>query len=84
MDSPASPEDAPAAQSMADEIEELLQYRLTLSPELKHRSIHIRPGIGGAILIEVDGEFFDGVGDIIDGAVSEFIQSTIREWEARQ
>lgn len=77
-------EDAPALQTMADEIEELLQYRLTLTPEFAQRSIHIRQGAGGEIRIEVDGEFYDGVGEVTDDDVREFIQSTIREWEVRQ
>ncbi len=70
--------------SMAEEIEELLQYRLTLDPNLARRSIHIRPAHHGNISIEVDGQSFEGIGDIRDETVRDFIQAVIQEWEARQ
>ena len=70
--------------SMAEQIEELLQLRLTATPELAQRSIHIRPALDGGVRIEVDGKFYEGVGDVADQHIREFIQSTIREWEARQ
>ena len=69
---------------MAEQIEELLQLRLTATPELAQRSIHIRPALDGGVRIEVDGKFYEGVGDVADQHIREFIQSTIREWEARQ
>ncbi len=86
MATPSSEGDAePAAElSMAEEIEELLQFRLTMTPDMAHHSIHIRPGVGGGIRIEVDGQHYDGVGDVPDADVREFIQATTREWEARQ
>jgi hypothetical protein len=70
--------------TMAEEIEELLQYRLTLNPDLAQRSIHIRPAHHGGVLIEVDGQSFDGVGEVEDETARDFIQSVIQEWEARQ
>ncbi|NDJ54125.1 MAG: hypothetical protein GYB68_13730 [Chloroflexi bacterium] len=77
-------EEEEAARSMAEEIEELLQYRLTLTPNMAHRSVHIRGTPSGNIRIEVDGQFFETVGDVADNAVREFIISVIREWESRQ
>lgn len=73
-----------SARSMADEIEELLQLRLTQNTELSHRSVHIRPAEGGAIRVEVDGQSYDGVGSVTDEPIREFIQDIIRQWEARQ
>jgi hypothetical protein len=78
---PAQPE---VLKSMSEEIEELLQYRLTITPELIHRSIHIRESHGGAIQVEVDGQYFDGVGDVPDEMIKNFLQDIIREWEARK
>ncbi len=69
---------------VADQIEEVLQYRLGLNLDLMHRSIHIRPGAQGTIRIDVDGISYESVGDISDAPVREFIQSVINEWEARQ
>jgi hypothetical protein len=79
---PEEEEEGP--KTIADQIEELLQYRLTLSPTLSNRSIHIRPAVDGGVRIEVDGQWYGGVDDVEDVEIREFIRSTIREWEARQ
>jgi hypothetical protein len=81
---PGEPEEEIDTRPMAEQIEELLQYRLTSSPDLRHRSIHVRSAADGGVRIEVDGRYYDGVGDVEDEDVREFIQSIIREWEARQ
>lgn len=70
--------------TIADEIEELLQIRLARTPEMAQRSIHVRSTPDGGVRIEVDGAFFPGVSEVTDVEVREFIQATIREWEARQ
>ncbi|HOA25801.1 MAG: hypothetical protein WBH90_14810 [Aggregatilineales bacterium] len=69
---------------IAEQIEELLQYRLSQTPELAHRSIHIRPAIDGGIRIEVDGRTYEGIGDVDDDEIRAFLQETVRQWEARQ
>ena len=68
---------------MGEQIEELLQQRLSANPELTHRSIHIHSTAGGGIEVEVDGRFYDSVGDVSDVEVQSFLQDVIREWEAR-
>ncbi len=70
--------------SMAAQIEELLQVRLLQNQEYKGRSIHIRPSTDGGVVIVVDGTYYDGVGDVDEEGVQEFILEVIREWEARQ
>jgi hypothetical protein len=80
----AEPEEVVDARPMAEQIEELLQYRLMGSPDLRHRSILVRSSADGGVRIEVDGRFYDGVGDVEDAEVRAFIQSIIQEWEARQ
>lgn len=80
----AEPEESVDVRPMAEQIEELLQHRLTASPGLRQRSIHVRSAADGGVRIEVDGRFYDGVGDVEDEDVRNFIQSIIREWEARQ
>ena len=69
---------------MAEMIEDLLQYRLMAHPEYVHRSIHIRPTIDGGLRIEIDGSFYEGIGDLTDEEVRTFLQEIVREWEARQ
>jgi hypothetical protein len=80
----AAPEEEIDVRPVAEQIEELLQFRLTASDELRHRSIHVRPTVDGGVRIEVDGRFYDGVDAVEDEEVRTFIQSVIREWEARQ
>lgn len=70
--------------SIAEEIEEILQRRLQEHPEYRFRVMHIRQAPDGGVRVEVDGQFFDGVGDVSDEGARSFIQSVIREWEARQ
>jgi hypothetical protein len=81
---PTEPEEEIDVRPMAEQIEELLQFRLMGSDDLRHRSIHVRSAADGGVRIEVDGRFYNGVGDVEDEAVRTFIQSIIREWEARQ
>ncbi len=77
-------EPTPPTGSIAEQIEELLQYRLTQSPRFRHRSIHVRSNLDGSLRIEVDGRSYDHVGDVDDVEVRDFLQDVIREWEARQ
>jgi hypothetical protein len=69
---------------VADQIEEVLQFRLGQNPDMARRSIHIRPGAQGMIRIEVDGISHESIADVADEQVRSFIQSVINEWEARQ
>ncbi len=72
------------ARSIADEIEEILQLRLREHPEYRFRVMHIRQAPDGGVRVEVNGQFFEGVGEVSDEGARAFIQSVIREWEARQ
>jgi hypothetical protein len=74
----------PKPKSMADEIEELLQYRLALDASFSRRSIHIRSSEDGTIFVEVDGATFDGISEVSDIDVRAFLQSIVQEWEARK
>ena len=69
--------------SLADEIDELLQYRLAMHPSLAHRSIKVRPSFGGGVRIVVDDASYENVDEVPDAEVREFIQTTIQEWNAR-
>lgn len=80
---PDTAEETEVPKTIADEIEEMIQYRLGMTPALTGRSIHIRSAMGGGIRVEVDGHGFDSVSDVTDSEVLAFIQSVIREWEAR-
>lgn len=65
-------------------IEAYLQYKKQFSPEYAQRSIHVLPALGGGVRIEVDGTYFESVGDVADPEVRAFLQATIQEWQKRQ
>jgi hypothetical protein len=65
-------------------IEAYLQYKKQFSPEYAQRSIHVLPAMGGGVRIEVDGTYFESVGDVADPEVRAFLQTTIQEWQKRQ
>jgi hypothetical protein len=75
--------DKPAI-SIADQIEDLLQARIADDPAYEQRSIHIKPALDGGVRIEVDGTYYDGVGDVEDEAVRALLVAVVREWEERQ
>jgi hypothetical protein len=70
--------------SIPDQIEQVLQKHLADLPQYADRSIHVRPSPFGGVRIEVDGEFYEGVGDVADDEVRALIQNAVREWEQHQ
>lgn len=70
--------------SIAEEIEDLLQERLRDRPEFAGRDIHVRPALSGGVTIEVDGQFFEGVGEVTDEAVRALLTEVVRTWEQGQ
>ncbi len=67
--------------SIADQIEDLLQERLREMPQFAGRTIHVRPALSGGVQIEVDGKFYEGVGDVDDEEVHALLMAVVREWE---
>lgn len=70
--------------NIAAAIETYLQFKRQQTGALPGRRVHIRSGVGGAVVIEVDGRFFDAVSDIDDDEVRTYISQTIAEWQERQ
>lgn len=68
--------------SMAGQIETLLQARLIRTPGMQHRAIHIYGAPGGGVQISVDGTYFETVGDVSDAEARTMIEAAIRDWEA--
>jgi hypothetical protein len=69
--------------NLAGAIDAYLQYKLQNTPEYVERSIHILPASDGGVSIEVDGRYYDAVGDVADEAVRNFIGQAIEEWQER-
>src|SRR5690606_4694022 len=78
------PKNAVPEINLAGAVEAYLQHKLRSTPEFAHRSLHIRPAPDGGVQIEVDGRFYEAVGDIEDERTRQFIASAIAEWQARQ
>ncbi|HLY27480.1 MAG TPA: hypothetical protein VKQ72_14140, partial [Aggregatilineales bacterium] len=62
---------------------DFLQFKLASHPQFSTRSIHIKPGQNQGVRIEVDNHSYDGIGDVVDPDVREFLFSVMREWDAR-
>ena len=75
------PEPEPA--TFVDQIEALLQVRLSGDPNFMRRSIHIHQAPEG-LWIEVDGRYYQGVDEVADPEVRALIQSVVREWEGHK
>jgi hypothetical protein len=69
--------------NIAGAIEAYLQYKLQHTPDYQGRSIHIYPSPDGGVSIEVEGRYYDAVGDIEDTEIREFIAGAIQEWQDR-
>jgi hypothetical protein len=69
--------------NIAGAIEAYLQYKLNHTPEYQGHSIHIYPSPDGGVSIEVDGSYYDAVGDIENTNIREFIATAIQEWQER-
>lgn len=65
-------------------IEAFLQHKRVTNGDFPGRHIHVRGGLGGAIVIEVDGNFYDAISDVEDDDVRTYLQETIAEWQSRQ
>ncbi len=70
--------------SIAEQIEERLQERLAALPTHLDRTIHVRPSLHGGVQIEVDGKYYEGVGDVEDEDVRNLLIDVVREWEQNQ
>jgi hypothetical protein len=68
---------------LAGAIEAYLQHKLRHTPEYDGRSIHVHPSPDGGVAIEVDGTFYDTVGDVAETDVRGFLSATIQEWQER-
>lgn len=66
---------------IAGRIEAFLQHKLTYTPEYAGRSIHVHPAPDDGVMIEVDGAFYESVGEVADDGVRAFLAATIQEWQ---
>ncbi len=79
---PVAPPPKPAAeQSLADQIDAILQKHLAAEPELSRRMIRLRENPSGGLRIEIDGQFYDRPREIPELAIQRLIKKALKEWE---
>jgi hypothetical protein len=66
--------------SIVEQVDEILQKRLANSPYSK-RLIRLVDAPGGGVEVLVDAKKYEGVGDVPDLEVRDFIQECVKEWE---
>lgn len=69
--------------SIAQQIDRVLQAKIRQTPTYANRTIRIYQSPDGGILIDVDGQTFNGVGEVDEPEVQAFIQEAIHAWEER-
>jgi hypothetical protein len=66
--------------SIVEQVDEILQKRLANSP-FRNRLIRLVDAPGGGIEVLVDAKKYEGVDDVPDPEVRNFIQECAKEWE---
>lgn len=69
-------------QTIAEQIDTILQEHLATDPKMSGRSIHLRQASAGGLRIEVDGKNYEKPTDIPDKDVQLVIKIAIKEWNA--
>lgn len=70
--------------NIASAIQAYLQHKLWQERAFPGRMIHVHSAAGGGVMIQVDENYFESVGEITDSEVREYIATTIQEWQERQ
>lgn len=69
---------------LAAEVDRFLQIRVSASPELERRYIHVSSSRDGGLRFHVDGARYDGLDVIPDGQVQAVMRAAIADWEAKR
>ena len=74
--------DKPAG--IAGQIEAILQAKLSQSGRFAGRNIHVIAAPTGGIIIQVDSQNYEGIGEVADPEVQVLLREVVQEWEAQQ
>lgn len=69
-------------QSIAEQIDAILQKHLAMDPKMSSRSVRLRQNATGGLRIEVDGKLYEKPTDIPDKDVQMMIKMAVKEWNA--
>ncbi len=75
---PAEP-DQPS--SFIDDIDAIVQRRVQMIPALVGRGLHVRPGSGGKVLFQFEGEQYSNLDDIPNLTARQLVRDAIQEWD---
>lgn len=67
--------------TFVDEIEAILQRRLSLIPALSGRDLHVRPGPGGSVLFGFEGREYETLDQVPNLTARQLIKDAIQEWD---
>ena len=70
------------AKSIAAQVDEIVQERLPASP-FKDHLIMVTEMPKGGLLVRVDQEHYEGIGDVSDPEIRQFLRDCVLEWERR-
>lgn len=69
---------------LAGQIDAYVQKQLRLVPEFAGRDIQIHSAPEGGVQIQVDDQFFPGIGDVTDPDVRAFLAAAVQSWQSEQ
>lgn len=75
-------EELPAALSMIEQIDQILQLKLVNTP-LASIGIKIQDAPGGGVMVFVGEKKYEAVGDVPDPAIKSLLQAAVAEWEKK-
>jgi hypothetical protein len=73
---------AKPVKSIAAQVDEIVQERLPGSP-FKAHLITLTELPGGGLLVRVDNDRYEGIGDVADPEIQAFLRQCVAEWERR-
>lgn len=68
--------------SIAAQVDEIIQEKLPGSP-YKNRIISVTDLPGRGLLVRVDNLSYEGIGDVADADIRQFLRECVQEWERR-
>ena len=75
------PQEPDRPRSFIDEIEEIIQRRISLIPALVGRGLYVQSGVGGEVLFVFEGKAYEYLENLPNLTARELIQDAIREWD---